>query len=860
MPKGFFNLTTTDITRGDEQVKVSIPKTIKATCSECGLSNTCLSPKMQPTGHGRRKILIIGESPGKVENEKGTQFVGPSGQHLREILNELEIDLDKDCWKTNALQCFQEGNPDPTPLQIAACRNNVMKAIEQYKPKVIIPLGKWAMESLVGHRMTGRLNGLTITDWVGEQIPDQVLETYICPTWHPAYSLREKNTVVREQIKLHIKKALQFVDKPFYIHNYLSDCIGIKDVQEAIKILQDLRIKNIPLAFDYETTGIKPYRQGHKIYTVSISDGMYGYSFPFFNDEDFRREWKKFLLKTEKIAHNSKFESLWSKVRSGNNDSESIWPGNFIWDTMLAAHILANKKKVNLKFLTYCNFGVAGYDDTIDPYLEALLEEKKKYGDNAFNRVDKAPLDDLLTYNAADSLFTFKLWEEQSRKIDKHLLKGNSLFLDGVNALRKAEYNGVLLDTENAILEKDRITRKMIHIEKQVLNSDELKKWDRQVPFRVSAPQDLTHLLFDILKCKYDEDNVTATGKPKADVEALECYDIDVVKRCLEWRKWKKVRDTYLEGFIREETDSLIHTSFNLHRVQTYRSSSDGPNMQNNIKRDKEAATLLRRLIIARQGHKIAEYDYGSHEVRIISCVNKDPNLIAYVNNKNADLHRDMGLEIYLWSKDNLPKEDRQNAKSSFVFPTFYGSYWDNTSVDLWENATKETRQNLKENGIKNINQFKNHVKKVEDVFWNEKFPVAHEWMEKSLKNYEKNGYIDLLSGFRCYGPLSRNDILNYPVQGPAFHCLLYTFTNATEEFEELGLQSKIIGQIHDSIIIDIDPDEESIVDKIIWKWGTQEIRKSWEWIIVPLQIEKSISDIDSNWSEMKTIGLLTGE
>jgi len=65
-------------------------------------------------------------------------------------------------------------------------------------------------------------------------------------------------------------------------------------------------------------------------------------------------------------------------------------------------------------------------------------------------------------------------------------------------------------------------------------------------------------------------------------------------------------------------------------------------------------------------------------------------------------------------------------------------------------------------------------------------------------------------------------------------------------------MQSKLIGQIHDALILDIDPEEESRVDHIIELYGTKKIRETWPWIAVPLQMEKSVSEISGNWAEMK--------
>ena len=198
---------------------------------------------------------------------------------------------------------------------------------------------------------------------------------------------------------------------PFYTSNYLSDCFVYYTIPEAIDIIIDA-MHWPTMAFDYETTGIKPFREGHKIFSVSLSNGLFSHAFPYFNDKKFRKAWDD-LLQSDvvKICHNAKYEALWSKVRGGYNNTElPEWPKNILHDTMLNAHVIDNRKKVGLKYLAYVKFGIAGYDDEIDQYLEPDKKEKELYGANAINRIEKAPLDKLLLYNAMDSLLTYKLW------------------------------------------------------------------------------------------------------------------------------------------------------------------------------------------------------------------------------------------------------------------------------------------------------------------------------------------------------------------------------------------------------------------------------------------------------------------
>lgn len=865
MNHGFFSDEDKKIFRGDEK-KTIRKKSIKekvVSCETCGLHDKCNSPEMGIQGKGKKKLLIIVEHPTKSDDESGKYLSGKSGKIFRDIFEMHKIDLHNDCWIMGAIQCHCS---NPKPVQSQACNRFIQKAMKDLRPKSVLTIGALSINSLVNHKMTGRLSGVRFTDWVGTNIPDQEYTAFIVPTWGQDVlfdNRGEIDKVIHQQLYSHIFRAIKNTETPFYTHNYLSDAIVIKDKDEAFELLHDIMQHKKVVAVDYETTGIKPHAKGHKIFTASISDGLMSFAFQFYDDFMFRKEWKK-ILQSEtcaKILHNAKFEYNWTMHRAGDGDTKGYAIKNILADTMISAHCLDNRKKTNLKFQTYIHFGIAGYDASIDPYLEADPVDVAKYGANAINRIEEAPIDELLKYNALDSLFTYKLWEVQKAYfVPNHTQKGADFFVDSSIELAKAEGAGILLDVENAQKQRIKLTKRMEKCEDAMKASKEMRKWDGSKAFRPSAPGDLTHLLFDCLKFKPNKDDLTPTGKPKGDVEAIEKYDSEVAQFVLKWRKLKKVRDTYLNGFIKEAVDGVIHTSINLHTVDTFRSSSNDPNLQNVPARDAEVMNLLRTLILARPQHKLGEYDYKAMEAVVIACYNKDPKWISYVSNVNNDMHRDMAAKLVLKDKKDITKDERQIAKNGFVFPTVYTSYWKNTAKNMWDMYGEDTLAHLKSKGIRNLEDYRAHVKKVEQWFWHDQFPVGYEWMNKAVHDYEKKGYVDLLTGFRCKAPMTRSQVINTPIQGTASHCKLWTLNQMSKWLTKKKMNSRILLEIHDSIIPDIDPAEEQLVDYKMWLYGTQKIREHWDWLIVPLFIEKKISEVGGNWANMTNMGLLKGD
>ena len=101
---------------------------------------------------------------------------------------------------------------------------------------------------------------------------------------------------------------------------------------------------------------------------------------------------------------------------------------------------------------------------------------------------------------------------------------------------------------------------------------------------------------------------------------------------------------------------------------------------------------------------------------------------------------------------------------------------------------------------------------------------------------------------------MSKNECTNYPAQGTAFHILLWTLIQVQKEIERRSLKSKMIGQIHDSMVIDAIPDEVSQLVKIIDYYGTKKTRETFKWITVPLKIDHEVSPVDGSWYDKKEV------
>lgn len=148
-------------------------------CKNCPLGETRTN-FVFGTGNPNADIMVIGEAPGRNEDEEGKPFVGRAGQLLTKILAAINLSREE-VFIANIIKCRPPENRRPTPSEVDECEPYLIKQIELIKPKFIIALGLTALDSLLkkSHKM-GEMRG-KILDYKG--IPMLV-------TYHPAFLLR----------------------------------------------------------------------------------------------------------------------------------------------------------------------------------------------------------------------------------------------------------------------------------------------------------------------------------------------------------------------------------------------------------------------------------------------------------------------------------------------------------------------------------------------------------------------------------------------------------------------------------------------------------------------------------------------
>lgn len=472
------------------------------------------------------------------------------------------------------------------------------------------------------------------------------------------------------------------------------------------------------------------------------------------------------------------------------------------------------------------------------------------------------------------------------------LLDGYQLFHDGALALAEVERNGIAVDVEYCVDKVAWIDEQSRRSERRLGASELGRAWATRFGegAKYGSNGQLQAILYADLGVKPFKQ--TAKGdSDSVDDESLRQAKVDGIDHLLRQRSLKKMRDV-LGQFLQYQINGRVYSNYNLHTVVSYRGSSSGPNLQNIPHRDEEQMEVCRRAIIPSPGNVILEVDFSGIEVFTAACLHKDPTMIEYLIDTSSDMHADQAHELFklrsvlrhhdiqrpVQAKRRGPDGRevvggfgmlRQASKNKFVFPQFYGDYYESCARSLvlycdlpvvgdWTDADGmeldgvPIAQHLRRHDVLGLGDFTEHVRQVEHAFWYDRFPVYRRWREDWYARYQRRGSFAMKTGFVCGGAMVRNAAVNYPVQGPAFHLLLKTLILLVRRTR--GWASKVVGEVHDSTLIDARPDEVPKLIEMIRYIASEELPKIWPWIIVPLRVEASVSEVGGSWAKMRVI------
>jgi uracil-DNA glycosylase family 4 len=590
----------------------------KMRCSACPRNSDKMlkHPKMKPTGSKHPTIYVLGEAPGKTEDEKGRQFIGDSGQLLRGHLDTVGLNEYPIRWN-NTIRCRPPQNRTPEPNEIECCRNFQIEDIEKYKPRVVIVFGNVALHWAI----TG-LTGVGITAWRGRFVPAKIgtHECWVYPMVHPSAVLRsgggddngkeEREKAAAETVFRTDLEALARFLKSDPSGKRRPRIVGEKDYRAGIKIYGDGTRESAAAVVEFlaraeqddfpgvdlETKNLRPYWPDSRILTcaVSIRNGQETIAFPV----DWSGAWQSRKLrdkvwqalvrfchakKPRKIAHNHKFDAEWLGYKIARSVVKRKWAC-----TQAQAYILDSRQgmlDLDTQVRLYCGF-----------WLKVISKiDRKKDLEKTYK------LEDILMYNGLDAKWVVPVyWHQQSElaKRDKHLELARER-IETSSTLVLAQLQGLLVDKEAhaELLEeftgkREEVTERMRKLKSFKRFYQLAKKWPD-----VDSKDDMQLLFTRINPCPEllnEKGKVSTSEDLLAELNKKRYPEVAAI---LDMREVNKVLSTYLETLPSKiAPDGCIHTNFNPFLTDTERLSSEDPNVQNWPKRQNKN---VRRVIVA---------------------------------------------------------------------------------------------------------------------------------------------------------------------------------------------------------------------------------------------------------------------
>lgn len=349
--------------------------------------------------------------------------------------------------------------------------------------------------------------------------------------------------------------------------------------------------------------------------------------------------------------------------------------------------------------------------------------------------------------------------------------------------------------------------------------------------FNINSPKQLGEILFEKMKLKGGKK--TKTGySTAADVLEKLAPEYPVVRKILDYRQYAKLNSTYADGLgTYIGPDGRIHSRFNQTITATGRISSTEPNLQN-IPIRMELGREIRKVFVPRDGYVFLDADYSQIELRVLAHLSGDERLIeAY---KSAqDIHAITASQVFHIPLEEVTPLQRRNAKA-VNFGIVYGISAFGLSEDL-SISRKEA--------LEYINKYF------------ETYPQVKEFLDGLVEGAKEKGYVSTMFGRRRPVPelksanfmqrsFGERVAMNSPIQGTAADIIKIAMIRVDKRLRAEGLQSRLILQVHDELLVETQESELENVKQIL----SEEMSQA-----AVLQVDLEIDMHDGkNWFEAK--------
>lgn len=485
-----------------------------------------------------------------------------------------------------------------------------------------------------------------------------------------------------------------------------------------------------------------------------------------------------------------------------------------VFDAGLAAYLL----QPNQSEYEYDTLAKVYLDVTLPSEKEMLGKEKLGYFSFEDERVQK--------WMAYQAIVPYKIKSVLREKLKETGMESlyDEMELPCLYALYEMEKNGIRVDGEalHQYGKKLRTRIEELTAEIHAMAGEE---------FNINSPKKLGEILFEKLGLKNGKKTKTGYSTSAEVLEKLKNAH-PIIPKILEYRQLTKLNSTYAEGlagYIR--ADGRIHGKFHQTVTVTGRISSADPNLQN-IPTRMPLGREIRKVFIPEEGSVFVDADYSQIELRVLAHMSGDAALIAAYQ-ADEDIHAITASQVFDVPLDQVDSTLRRKAKT-VNFGIVYGISSFGLGQDL-DISRKEAE---------------GYIEKYFATYGKVK-----EFLDRTVEDAKKNGYTVTMFGRRRPIPelassnfmtrsFGERAAMNAPVQGTAADIIKIAMVRVNRRLKKEHLQSKLVLQIHDELIIETKKEEVEIVQKIL----VQEMMHAAD-LAVPLLVDANVGD---SWYDAK--------
>lgn len=592
----------------------------------------------------------------------------------------------------------------------------------------------------------------------------------------------------------------------------------IADSETKLKQLVNELREAQTFAFDTETTSLNP-RTAQLIGISFSTQPQNGWFIPIpSNDSEAAKSIYERLQpifsdsRLIKIGHNLKFD-LSILAEQGINVR------GLCYDTLLAHSLIDAERRHNLDALSeeFLQYRTIRFSE--------LIPDVKKGQTIDYSNVDPQKL---ANYAIEDADMTLQLWQIFAKKLEE---AGQSKVFYEIETpllpvLVAMECEGILVD-ESTLSEIGRSMNDLI-----VQLSDKIHS-EAGREFNLNSPKQLGEVLFDELKI-VEKPKKTRTGQYATNEQVLTSLAPrhSIVADILEYRQLTKLKSTYIDALPHaiDPGSRRVHTHYGQVQTSTGRLSSNDPNLQNIPIRSAQGREI-RKAFIARPGWKLLSADYSQIELRILAALTEDKGLLTAFD-EGRDIHAATAAKIFGVDLDLVTREQRSTAKMvNFGIP--YGI----SAFGLAQRLGTVSRT---------------EAQVIIDSYFKQ-FPGIPDYMKRMQETARANGYVETITGRRRYlrdinssnatvRAAAERNAINMPIQGTAADMIKIAMVKIHHALSEQSLNTRMLLQVHDELVFDLDPSEESNVRKLV----TEGMKNALD-LKCPIEIDIGLGD---NWLE----------